>query len=84
VDGYRLPEDFASQLERTVAPGEAGEAAGVIAEALQLGDAGLAAFLEGFARRIAASPEPVRAEELRALLAAGARRRRSASQRSSQ
>jgi hypothetical protein len=84
VDGYRLPKDFASQLERTLAPGEAEEAAGVIVEALRLGDAGLSAFLEGFARRIAVSPEPVRAEELRAMLAAGARSRRSASQRSSQ
>jgi len=84
VDGYRLPEDFASQLEQTLAPGEAEEAAGVIAEALQLDGPALAAFLEGFARRIAASSEPVRAEELRAMLTAGARRRRSASQRSSQ
>jgi hypothetical protein len=68
VAGYRLPEDFASQLERMTAPGEAAAVAAVIGDALQLDDARLAAFLERFAARIAGSEEPVRAGELRAML----------------
>jgi hypothetical protein len=68
VGGYRLPEDFASQLERVTAPGEAPDVATVIGDALRLDDARLAAFLERFAARIASSGEPVRARELRAML----------------
>jgi hypothetical protein len=68
VGGYRLPEDFASQLERVTAPGEAPDVAAVIGDALRLDDARLAAFLERFAARIAGSGEPVRARELRAML----------------
>jgi hypothetical protein len=68
MDGYRLPEDFAAQLERVTAPGEATAVAAVIGDALRLDDAGLAAFLERFAARVAGSEERVRASELRAML----------------
>lgn len=68
VGGYRLPEGFASQLERVTAPGEAPDVAAVLGDALRLDDARLAAFLERFAARVAGSGEPVRARELRAML----------------
>jgi hypothetical protein len=86
VDGYSLPDGLAAQLEQVLAPGESEAAAAVIAEALLLDDEGLAAFLEGFAVRVAGSPEPVTAAELSLLLAgAGANASsRSDSQRSSQ
>ena len=63
-----LPEDFAADIMRLLAPGEAERAAAVIAEAAALDDERLAAFLRGFADRVAASPAPIRAAELRALL----------------
>lgn len=84
MDGYALPDDFAAQLERVLALGEAPAAGAVIAEAAELDDARLAAFLEAVAARVAASEEPLTAAELRALLSAGGARSRSASQRSSQ
>lgn len=68
MGGYRLPEGFASQLERITAPGEAPAVAAVIGDALRLDEAGLAAFLERFAARIAGSAEPLSADELRVML----------------
>jgi hypothetical protein len=84
VEGYSLPDDFAAQLEQVLAPGESDAAAAVIADALLLDDEVLGAFLEGFAVRVASSPEPVTAAELRSLLADAGGSSRSASQRSSQ
>ena len=63
-----LPEGFAADLVRVLAPGEADAAAAVLAEAARLDDPDLADFLERFARRVAALPEPVTAAELRDLL----------------
>lgn len=66
-----LPDDFATQLARLIAPGEADAAAEVIAEATCLDDQGLAEFLERFATRVRRSREPITAAELRALLRPG-------------
>jgi len=67
-----LPEDFAAQLAALVAPGQAEDAAEVIAEAALLDDERLAAFLEAFASRVAGSSALLTAAELDRLLA-GAR-----------
>ena len=84
MDDYVLPPDFTAQLERVLAPGEAPAAAVVITDALRLGDDALGAFLEAFAARVAASPEPVTAAELRSMVARAGASNRSASQRRSQ
>lgn len=63
-----LPEGFAADVLRVLAPGEADAAAAVLAEAARLDDRRLADFLERFALRVAASAAPVTAAELRALL----------------
>ena len=84
VDAYLLPEEFAAQLERVLAPGQSDAAAAVIADALLMDDETLAAFLEAFAARVASSPEPVTAAELGLLLAEAEASRPSDSQRSSQ
>lgn len=84
VDGDAVPDDFAAQLERLLAPGDATEAGHAIAAATTLDDERLAEFLEALAARIAASAEPVTAVELRELLEGVVRSRRSASQDSSQ
>jgi hypothetical protein len=84
VDGYSLPEGFAAQLEEVLAPGESEAAAAVIADALLLDDETLGAFLEGFAARVAGSPEAVTAAELSRLLDGAGASSRSDSQRSSQ
>jgi hypothetical protein len=65
----QLPDDFADQLAKLLAPGEAEAAAGVIAEAAELDDEQLAGFLERFAYRVSSSDEPITAAELRSLLA---------------
>ncbi len=69
--GRPLPDEFATQLARLIAPGEVGAAAEVIAEATCLDDQGLAEFLERFATRVRRSGEPITAAELRALLRHG-------------
>ena len=63
-----FPDDFAADILRLLAPGEADAAAAVLVEAADLDDQRLAAFLERLADRVAASPAPLRAAELRALL----------------
>lgn len=84
VDGDVIPDDFASQLDRLLAPGDAAEAGRAIAAATALDDERLAEFLEALATRIAASAEPITAAELRELLTGVVRSRWSASRDSSQ
>ena len=66
-----LPDDFAAQLAKVLAPGEAEAAAAVIAEAAGLDEERLAGFLDRFAARVSRSGEPITAAELRSLLAPG-------------
>ncbi len=65
-----LPDDFAAQLARLLAPGESAAAAAVIAEAAGLDDERLARFLERFAARVRRSAAPITATELRSMLRA--------------
>ncbi|MGH7776409.1 MAG: hypothetical protein ACREPI_04430 [Candidatus Dormibacterales bacterium] len=63
-----LPPGFAAQLLSTVEPGEVEGVAAVVTEAVTLDDARLAALLRMVARRLASSPEPLRARELASFL----------------
>ncbi len=63
-----LPDDFAAQLARLLAPGEADAAAEVIAEAARLDDLALEGFLDLFEARVRRSATPIAAAELRELL----------------
>ena len=65
-----LPDDFAAQLGRLLAPGEADAAGEVIAEAARLDDLALEGFLDLFAARVRRSTTPIAAAELRELLLA--------------
>jgi hypothetical protein len=68
-----LPADFAESLGLLVEPGEEAGVAQVLGEATRLADPLLAAFLEALAIRISSDPAPIRAAELRAILAGGER-----------
>lgn len=65
-----LPDDFAAELARLLAPGEADAAAEVIAQAARLDDRGLGEFLDRFAQRVRSSAAPITAAELSGLLPA--------------
>lgn len=65
-----VTDDLAALLARSLAPGEAAAAAAVLEDAAAGGEARLARFLDALAFRLERHPEPVRAEELRALLKA--------------
>jgi len=69
-----LPEGFADQLVRVLAPSDVPAAAEIIEAATLLDDEGLARFLRLVTSRVAASAAHLRADELRAFLqqAAGA------------
>ena len=63
-----FPEDFAADLARLRAPGEAEGAAEVMAQAARLDDQRLGQFLDRFAHRVSASAAPITAAELWELL----------------
>lgn len=65
-----MTDDLAALLAGSLVPGEEAAAAAVL-EAAAVGDEkSLAEFLDALAFRLQRYPEPVRAEELRALLKA--------------
>ena len=63
-----LPDGFAGDLARVIAPADRDAAAEIIEAATMLDDVGLRRFLRLFADRVRASGAPVRADELRDLL----------------
>lgn len=63
-----FPDDFAAELARLLAPGEAEGAAEVMAQAARLDDQRLGQFLDRFAHRVSASAAPITAAELWELL----------------
>ena len=63
-----LPDDFAELVLAALDPADAADAAALIARAATLDDAELELFLAAFEERLRASPEPVRAAELRSWL----------------
>lgn len=65
-----VTEDLAALLARSLVPGEEAAAAAVLEEAAAGDEEGLSQFLDALAFRLRRHPEPVRAEELRALLKA--------------
>jgi hypothetical protein len=68
-----LPADFARTLARVLEPGHEAAIAEVIQGATRLDDDGLQRFLEKFAARVRASPDPVKREEVLRFLHASIR-----------
>jgi len=66
--GHELPDGFAGDLARVIAPADRDAAAEIIEAATMLDDVGLRRFLSLFAERVRASGAPVKADELRDLL----------------
>jgi hypothetical protein len=60
----QLPADFAESLAKVLEPGQEKRIAEIIEAATRLDDERLRMFLERFAARVRASPEPVKPEEL--------------------
>lgn len=65
-----MTDDLAALLARSLAQGEEAAAAAVLEDAASGSEKNLAQFLDALAFRLQRYPEPVRAEELRALLKA--------------
>lgn len=63
-----FPDGFAEQLARLLAPEDREAGAAVLARAAGLDDDRLAGFLEALSARIGASPAPLTAAELEAML----------------
>ena len=63
-----LPPDFAEALARVIEPGKEAKVARIIEMATLLDDGELQIFLEKFAARVRASPEPIAPHELAQLL----------------
>jgi hypothetical protein len=60
----QMPPDFAEALARVIEPGQEAAVAKIIELATSLNDEELRIFLEMFANRVRASPEPVTPQEL--------------------